>query len=141
LSEVLVEKGKNILGLPTVVVAMRGRTPEEMIVTRTHVPPEPSAAEDLLARAFEDGRRAGLATAAMTLSLVAFLSLLGAEKALLAIALGLLARRGSRPGSAGRRLATAAIGVACVFLVSITFILIRFWKELGDLVNHLRQLS
>ena len=104
-------------------------------------PPEPVVAEDQLAQAFDAGRRAGLATAAMALSLVAFFSLLGAEKALLAIALGLLARRGSQPGSAGRRLATVAIGVATVFLVSIAFIVIVFWKELGDLVNHLRQLS
>jgi hypothetical protein len=119
----------------------RERTPEEMIMTQPHVPPEPSMAEDPLAQAFEAGRRAGLATAAMALSVVAFFSLLGAEKALLAIALALLARRGSLPGSAARRLATMAIGVATVFLVSIAFILIRFWAELVDLVNYLRQLS
>jgi hypothetical protein len=105
------------------------------------VPHEPSAAQDPLVRAFEDGRRAGLATAAIALSVVAFFSLLGAEKALLAIALGLLARRGSQPGSAGRRLATMAIGVATVFLVSIAFILIVFWNDLVGLVNYLRQLS
>ena len=77
----------------------------------------------------------------MALSLVAFFSLLGAEKALLAIALAVLARRGSQPGSAGRRLATVAIGVATVFLVSIAFILILFWDELVGLVLYLRQLS
>jgi hypothetical protein len=112
-----------------------------MIMTQPRELPEPSVTEDPLAQAFEAGRRAGLATAAMALSLVAFFSLLGAEKALLAIALGLLARRGSQPGSAGRRLATVAIGVATVFLVSIAFILILFWKELEDIVNYLRQLS
>ena len=102
---------------------------------------ERSATEESLAQAFEAGRRAGLATAAVALSLIAFVSLLGAEKALLAIVLAVLARRGARPGSAARRLAAVAIGVAAVFLVSITFVLIRFWNELGDLVNHLRQLS
>src|SRR5437588_749149 len=112
-----------------------------MIMAQPLVPPEPSVAQDPLAQAFEDGRRAGLATAAMALSLVAFLSLLGAEKALLAIALGLLARRGAQPGSAGRRLATVAIGVSTVFLVSIALILIRFWNELVDLVLYFRQLS
>ena len=102
---------------------------------------EPAATENGHAQVFEDGRRAGLATAALALSLVSFLSLLGAEKALLAIALGIMARRGSQPGSGGRRLATVAIGIATVFLVSIAFVLIVFWKELVDIVNHLRQLS
>ena len=102
---------------------------------------EPSVSENQLTQAFDAGRRAGLATAAMALSLVAFLSLLGAEKAILAIALGVLALRGSQPGSAGRRLATVAIVVASAFLVSITFILIMFWNELVGLVAHLRQLS
>jgi hypothetical protein len=110
-------------------------------MTTARVPSEPSVAEDPVAEAFEAGRRAGLATAAMALSLVAFFSLLGAEKALLAIALGILARRGSQPGSAGRRLATVAIGIATVFLISIGFIVVWFWKELEDLVVHLRQLS
>ncbi len=100
-----------------------------------------TAAQDPVTRAFDDGRRAGLATAAMALSLVAFFSLLGAEKALLAIALGLLARRGAQPGSAGRRLAGIAIGIASVFLVSIAFVLVVFWNELVGLVNYLRQLS
>jgi hypothetical protein len=102
---------------------------------------EPSAAQDPLARAFEDGRRAGLAAAAAAVSVIAFVSLLGAEKALLAIALGLLAWRGSAPGSAARRLAAAAVGVAAAFLVSIAVVLIVFWDELVGLVHHLQQLS
>ena len=106
-----------------------------------HVQSAPSVSEEQLAQAFDDGRRAGLATAALALSIVAFFSLLGAEKALLAIALGVLARRGSQPGSAGRRLATVAIGIASVFLVSIPFILVMFWNELVGLVNYFRQLS
>src|SRR5438874_7368674 len=105
----------------------RERTLEEMTMSQPRVPPEPLVAEDQLAQAFDAGRRAGLATAAMALSLVCFLSLLGAEKALLAIGLGVLARRGSQPGSTGRRLATVAISVATVFLVSMAFILIMFW--------------
>ena len=97
--------------------------------------------EDQIAQAFDAGRKAGLAMAAMALSLVCFFSLLGAEKALLAIALAVLARRGSQPGSAGRRLATVAIVVATVFLVSIAFILIMFWDQLVGLVMYFRQLS
>ena len=110
-------------------------------MTQPCVQPDPSVTDAQLNEAFDAGRRAGLAMAALALSLVAFFSLLGAEKALLAIALGLFARRGSRPGSAGRRLATIAIGVATVFLVSIAFILIMFWNDLVGLVHYLRQLS
>lgn len=102
---------------------------------------EPATAQDSIARAFEDGRRAGLATGAMAVSVIAFLSLLGAEKALLAIALGVLARRGARPGSTGRRLATTAIAIATVFLVSIALTLFLFWDELVGLIRHLQQLS
>ena len=105
------------------------------------IPHGPPTAQDPLARAFEDGRRAGLATAAVAVGLIAFLSLLGAEKAILAIALGLLARRGARPGSAGRKLAAMAIAVGTVFLVSIAFILIVFWDDLVGLINLLQQLS
>lgn len=103
-------------------------------------PSDPSV-PSVAVQAFEDGRRAGLATAALALSLVSFLSLLGTEKALLAIALAVLARRGSQPGSTGRRFATAAIGVATVFLVSVVFLITWFWTDLGDLVEHLRRLS
>jgi hypothetical protein len=110
-------------------------------MTESHLPLDPSVTDAQLGEAFDTGRRAGLAMAALALSLVAFLNLLGTEKALLAIALGLLARRESRPGSAGRRLATVAIGFAIVFLVSTAIILIVFWHDLVGLVNHLRQLS
>jgi hypothetical protein len=105
------------------------------------IPHETSVAQDPLIRAFEDGRRAGLATAAIAVSVIAFLSLLGAEKALLAIALGMLARRGAQAGSAGRKLATTAIALGAVFLATIAFVLIVFWDKLVGLVQHLQQLS
>ncbi|HQR05659.1 MAG TPA: hypothetical protein PLN21_02500 [Gemmatales bacterium] len=110
-------------------------------MSQTSVSSEQTSVDNQLAQAFAAGRRAGLAIAALAVSLVAFLSLLGAEKALLAIALGILARHGAKPGSAGRRLATAAIGIGTVFLITITFVLIVFWKQLVDLVHHLMQLS
>jgi hypothetical protein len=112
-----------------------------MIMTQPVSPNELSSAQNPLAQAFEDGRRAGLATAALAVSLIAFLSLLGAEKALLAIALGFLARRGSRVGLASRKLATIAIGIATVFLVTVAITLIVFWNELVGLVHYLMQLS
>jgi hypothetical protein len=110
-------------------------------MTQLPVPSAPGEREASHAQAFDAGRRAGLATAALALSLTAFLSLLGAEKAILAIALAVLARRGAQPGSAACRVATWAIGIAVVFLISIAFILIRFRKELMEFVDYFRQLS
>ena len=47
--------------------------------------------EEQIAEAFNAGRRVGFGVSALVLSFVAFLSLLGAEKAILAIVLGTLA--------------------------------------------------
>ncbi len=110
-------------------------------MTASHFPPATPEREITQNQAFDDGRRAGLAIAALSLSLVAFLNLLGTEKAILAIVLGLLARRGSRPGSASGKMATAAIGLGSTFLVSVGLVLFFFWNELVGLVNYLWQLS
>lgn len=94
-----------------------------------------------VAEAFDAGRRAGLAVAAFTLALVSFLSLLGAEKALLAIVLGVIALRGSNLGVTTRRLAGAAIGIAGVFLATIAFVVIAFWDKIRELIAALEKLS
>src|SRR5262245_61199312 len=59
--------------------------------------------------AFVRGRRHGLAIAALLLSLVSFVSLLGAEKAITAIALAALAIKGAEAGTLPRKLGAAAI--------------------------------
>ena len=110
-------------------------------MTKPLVTTDQTANDAQITEAFDAGRRAGLATAALALSVVAYISLLGAEKALLAIALAVIARRGSQPGSAGRKLANIAMGVGAVFLTSIVFVLIMFWDHLVGLINHLKQLS
>lgn len=91
--------------------------------------------------AFSAGRRAGLAVASLALSLVAFLSLLGAEKAILAILLAVLALKGAMPGSRTRRMATAAIAIATMFLATVVVVLVAFWDKVVQFVDLLQKLS
>jgi hypothetical protein len=87
------------------------------------------------------GRRAGLGVAALLVGLVSFVSILGAEKAILAIVLGALAVRGSSPGTLARRLGTGAIGLGVLFLVVAATLLALYWNELAALVRQLDRLS
>src|SRR5687768_1481588 len=91
--------------------------------------------------AFDAGRRAGFGVAALILSFVTFVSLLGAEKAILAIVLGVLAQRGAQPGSQARRFGRAAVGIGVLFLLTVAVVLIVFWDKIGELVAALEKLS
>jgi hypothetical protein len=77
----------------------------------------------------------------MAVSVVAFISLLGIEKALLGLTLAILAYRRSRPGEGARRLAGQAIVVSCVYVVTIVVLLIVFRSQLAKLLQLLHQLS
>ena len=55
-----------------------------------------------LAGVYNSDFRHGLGVAALVLSMVTFLSMLGLEKAITALVLGVLAMRGSQPGSPAR---------------------------------------
>jgi hypothetical protein len=91
--------------------------------------------------AYDAGRRVGFAVSALAMSLVAFLSLLGAEKAILAIVLGAVAVRGGRPGTLARRLGIAAMAVSVVFLVTAAVVLALFWGRFVEAIKTLQQLS
>ena len=91
--------------------------------------------------AFDAGRRVGFGVSALVLSLVAFLSLLGAEKAILAIVLGALAIRGGKSGSLARRLGIAAMAIGAVFLGTVITVLALFWDRFMELIHALHQLS
>lgn len=91
--------------------------------------------------AFAKGRRHGFAIAALLLSLVSFVSLLGAEKALTAIVLGTLAIKGAEAGSLPRKMGTAAIIISTLFLVTVAIVLIVFWDKAIEIVRLLEQLS
>ncbi|MHB8902116.1 MAG: hypothetical protein ACYC6Y_25440, partial [Thermoguttaceae bacterium] len=94
-----------------------------------------------LSDAFYAGRRMGFAISALVLSLVGFLTLLGTEKAILAIVLGGLAIRGSAGGSLTRRLGITAIALASLFLVTVAVVLVVFRDQLLEIVVTLQKLS
>jgi hypothetical protein len=91
--------------------------------------------------AYGAGRRVGFGISALALSLVAFLSLLGAEKAILAVVLGVLAVRGGRSDATARKLGAAAIGIAVAFLATLVVVLVLYWDRLAELVELLNRLS
>lgn len=90
----------------------------------------------LLAR----GRSEGLATAAIALGVLSFIQLLGAEKAILAIVLAVLALRGT-PSQQGRRRSFAAIALGVVYLAITAVTLILFQDELAELIGLLQSLG
>jgi hypothetical protein len=100
-----------------------------------------SEMEKQIAAAFDTGRRAGFATAAVALSVVAFVNMFGAEKAILAIVLAMIALRGSATGLPYRRLARTAIGIASAFIVTVVVVLTVWWDKLAELVTLLAKLS
>jgi hypothetical protein len=100
-----------------------------------------TAREGLVEEAFDAGRRAGFAVSAVALGLVSFLSLLGAEKAVLAIVLGVLALRGAPPGSSARRMGVAAVCLGALFLVTVGVVLVVYGDKLLELVRLLKKLS
>jgi hypothetical protein len=101
----------------------------------------PGEHADKIAMAYDAGRRVGFGVSAMVLSFVTFLSLLGAEKAILAIVLGALAIRGSKSGTLSRRLGRTAIALGVVFLLTMGIVLMVFWDQAVEFVRLLQQLS
>jgi hypothetical protein len=93
----------------------------------------------LLPASYEQGRRAGLATAAVALGLVSFITLLGLEKAILAVVLGAMAMRGS--DGTTRRLGIAAVILGTLFALTVGILLIVFRDRFAELIRLLRQLG
>lgn len=89
---------------------------------------------------FRNERAEGLAVAALALGLVSFLNLLGAEKAILAMVLGVSALR-STDNHRTRTWASLAIGLGVVYVLTIGVVLIAFGDKLGELLNALRALG
>jgi hypothetical protein len=89
---------------------------------------------------YSDGYRAGLATAAVAVSLVSFVNLLGMEKSLLAIVLSFLAMGGTVFALARRR-ARIAIGLGLVQIASMATILIVYHDKLLELLHLLQKLG
>lgn len=88
--------------------------------------------------AYSRGRGEGLAIAALAVGGVAFINLLGAEKALLALILAMSAL-GLRDGSSTK--AVAAISLSCLYLVTMAGVLIVYRDKIGPLVRLLKDLG
>ena len=102
-------------------------------------PARPSMTDVELA-AMHQGRGEGLAFAAVALGIAAFINLLGAEKGILAVVLGVLARRHAK-SNPGRRRSGIAITLGVVQLGTIVAVLVLFRDKLGQLVELLKTLS
>lgn len=99
-----------------------------------------SAQDDSRQAALLQGRREGLATAALAAGCVAFINLLGAEKALLAITLAGLAL-GALPAGPARGRALAALGLGAIYLVTMIVVLILYHDKLARLLELLKDLG
>jgi uncharacterized membrane protein len=97
--------------------------------------------ETMHADSFQEGKRTGLAIGALAAAAVAFVSLLGIEKAVLAIVLGVLAVRGASPASRSRRLALLALGIAVVYALTFAVVMILFHQKIGELFRLLQQMG
>jgi len=92
--------------------------------------------------AFAAGRVAGLALAALTISVVAFIQLLGAEKALVGLVFGTLAYRGASGASLqARRLAIAAILVSLAYLILMIIVLLVAGEDVLDAIRAIDKAS
>jgi hypothetical protein len=99
-----------------------------------------STHDDPRQAALLQGRREGLATAALAAGCVAFINLLGAEKALLAMTLAGLALGGLPAGSARGR-ALAALGLSAVYIATLVTVLIFYHDKLAHLLRLLKDLG
>jgi hypothetical protein len=97
--------------------------------------------QNQLTEAYTTGRRDGFGIAALALGVVTYMSLLGAEKAILAIVLGALALRGAAPRTLPRRLGIAAICLGAVFIVTIAVVLVVFRDKVAEFFALLQKLS
>lgn len=86
------------------------------------------------------GRKEGLAVAALALGLMSFLNLLGAEKAILALALGFAALTGATDAGVRKR-AITAIALGVVYIITIFVVLMVFGSRFAELVEALQTLS
>ena len=91
--------------------------------------------------AYSDGRRCGLAMGALSVSAVAFISLLGVEKAVLALALATLALSGSQGGTRARRLSVAAMVLACIYVITYVLVIVLYHQKLAELLHMMQQLG
>ncbi len=84
------------------------------------------------------GQKYAFATASLVLGIASFVHFLGLEKALLAIAFGVLALR-SPAARLRRRWAIAGIALGCTMVVILLFAIVFYHQELAALIEHLKK--
>lgn len=92
-------------------------------------------------QAFAEGRLAGLAIGALATSAVAFISLLGLEKALLALALSYFVMRDAKKDSPQRKPAKIALVVALVYVTCYVTMIVLFHDKIAELIRMLQKLG
>ncbi len=85
------------------------------------------------------GRAVGFGIAALTISAVAFIQLLGAEKAIAGLVLGTLAYRSGAESDQSRKLAIAAIAVSSFYLVLMLVVLLFAGEDILHAIKALDQ--
>ena len=95
----------------------------------------------LAGSSYQDGRRAGLAIAAMALAVTAFINLFGIEKSVLAGVLAILALRGGMAGAPAPRWAKLAVTLSVIHVVTIVTVLVLLHNKLGQLLMLLHKLG
>jgi hypothetical protein len=103
--------------------------------------PSLAPAFDSVVAAYQEGRRIGLATAALALSLVAYINLLGIEKSVLAGVLAFSALRGAGTGSQPLRRGRVALVIAALHVVFLVAVLSIFHDKFMQLVPLLQKLG
>jgi len=96
---------------------------------------------DPVQTAYRDGRRIGLATGALALSVVSFVNIFGIEKSVLAIVLAILAMQGTEPLGIAIRRGRTALVLASAHVITIVVVLVMFRDKLVELLNLLHKLS
>lgn len=89
------------------------------------------------------GQKYAYATAALLVGAASYVSLLGLEKAALAVFFGWMALRTSPPPALSERRtwARAGIGLGAVFLVVAPTLLALYWDRIRDLIAALERLQ
>lgn len=91
--------------------------------------------------AYLQGRNMGLATAALALSLVSFVNLLGIEKSILAAVLAIFALRGRNPAAQTARRSRITLIFAGIHAVTFIVVVALFHEKLAELIHLLQKLS
>ena len=100
----------------------------------------PTVQSEDVAAAYRRGRRAGLATAAIALAVIAYVNLLGIEKSLLALVLAAMALKGSLLPAISRTRTWIAIALASVHAVTVVAIVVVYADKLAELARRVIEL-